>query len=145
MENTKKKERRKKSPTMFESEMVLLPQQIFSTLDSFCGSDIYMKMGSRMAGSQHLKSLFLLLSLFCPYEATPRASSRVRSSRGVWLSEHPLGGTRLNTHSQGYFGEISMIRKLNATDKPRNFANKGPLPLLLCQQKSIYSKLWFFQ
>ena len=73
MENTKKKERRKKSPTMFESEMVLLPQQIFSTLDSFCGSDIYMKMGSRMAGSQHLKSLFLLLSLFLSLRGYPQS------------------------------------------------------------------------
>lgn len=119
---------------MFESEMVLLPQQVFSTLDSFCGSNIYMKMGSRMAGSLQLKSLFLLH----PYEAAPRASSPVRSGSGVWLSEHPeSGGIRLSTRSQAYFGDISMIRKSNATDKPRNFADKGPLPLLLCRQRSV--------
>lgn len=51
--------------------MVLLPQQIFSTLDSFYGSDIYMKMGSRMAGSRHLKSL----SALGPYEVAPEPAA----------------------------------------------------------------------
>ena len=56
---------------MFESKVVLLPQQIFSTLDSFYGSDIYMKMRSRMAGSRHLKSL----SALGPYEAAPEPAA----------------------------------------------------------------------
>ena len=68
-----KREEKKKVPTMFESETVLLPQQIFSTLDSFCGSDIYMKMGSRMVGSRHLKSLFPLLSLFLSLRGCPQS------------------------------------------------------------------------
>lgn len=67
----KGEEEKKKSPTMFESKVVLLPQQIFSTLDSFYGSDIYMKMGSRKAGSRHLKSL----SALGPYEAAPEPAA----------------------------------------------------------------------
>lgn len=61
----------KQNPTMFESKVVLLPRQIFSTLDSFYGSDIYKKMGSRMAGSRHLKSL----SALGPYEAAPEPAA----------------------------------------------------------------------
>lgn len=97
MQNWEKRERRKTCPTTFESEVVVLPQQIFSASASF-----HQQRHLHENRAERSRLLDLTKVTVCPDWADTRANSSVKS---VFL--HVLGWLR----KTGLAHRTSVIRK----------------------------------